>query len=72
MNGIPTVTKNLLAINVLMFLALLVGERQGVDLNAILGLHFYMSDEFMPYQLLTYMFMHGDLSHIFFNMFIRT
>lgn len=69
MNGIPTVTKNLLAINVLMFLALLVGERQGVDLNAILGLHFYMSDEFMPYQLLTYMFMHGDLSHIFFNMF---
>ena len=69
MNNIPTVTKNLLAINVLMFLALLAGRKLGVDLNANLGLHFYMSQEFMPYQLFTYMFMHGDISHIFFNMF---
>ena len=69
MNNIPTVTKNLLAINVLMFLALLAGRKLGIDLNAILGLHFYMSQEFMPYQLFTYMFMHGDISHIIFNMF---
>ena len=69
MNNIPTITKNLLAINVLMFLAMLVAEKQGVNLNSILGLHFFMSEEFMPYQLVTYMFMHGDISHIFFNMF---
>lgn len=69
MNNIPAITKNLLAINVLMFLAKLVAEKQGVDINGILGLHFFLSEEFMPHQLLTYMFMHGDFSHIFFNMF---
>ena len=69
MNRIPVVTKNLLAINVLMFLALLVANKNGFDLNDILGLHFYLSDEFHPYQLVTYMFMHGSFSHLFFNMF---
>lgn len=69
MNGIPTITKNLLAINVLMFLGLLVAKNKGVDLNSILGLHFFMSDDFRPYQLVTYMFMHGNFAHLFFNMF---
>jgi membrane associated rhomboid family serine protease len=69
MDKIPTVTKNLLAINVLMFLALLVGQRWGIDLNDYLGLHFFLSEGFMPHQLITYMFMHGSLSHIFFNMY---
>ena len=69
MNNIPTVTKNLLAINVLMFLALLVAEKQGVDLNSVLGLHLYASEGFQPYQLVTYMFMHASVTHLFFNMF---
>lgn len=69
MNGIPVVTKNLLAINVLMFLAAIVAEKYGIDLENILGLHFYMSSDFHPYQLVTYMFMHGGFTHIFFNMF---
>ena len=69
MNRIPVVTKNLLAINVVMFLALIVADKNGIDLNNILGLHFYMSEEFHPYQLVTYMFMHGGFSHLFFNMF---
>ena len=69
MNGIPTITKNLLAINVLMFLALFVAERHGIDLNAILGLHLFISEDFQPYQLVTYMFMHGSITHLFFNMF---
>lgn len=69
MNRIPLVTKNLLAINVVMFLALIVADKNGIDLNNILGLHFYMSEEFHPYQLVTYMFMHGGFSHLFFNMF---
>lgn len=69
MNGVPVVTKNLLAINVLMFLALIVSEKYGLDLNNILGLHFFMSEEFHPYQLVTYMFMHGGFTHLFFNMF---
>lgn len=69
MNGIPVVTKNLLAINVVLFLAMLVAGKNGIDLNNILGLHFFMSEEFHPYQLITYMFMHGGFSHLFFNMF---
>lgn len=69
MDRIPVVTKNLLAINVVMFLALLVAEKNGIDLNHLLGLHFFMSDSFHPYQLFTYMFMHAGFSHLFFNMF---
>lgn len=69
MDRIPVVTKNLLAINVLLFLATLVCEKQGIDLGAILGLHFFASSDFYPFQLLTYMFMHGGFSHLFFNMF---
>ncbi len=65
----PPVTKNLLIINVLCYLATLVAGRNGLDLNDMLGLHFFLADKFMPYQLLTYMFMHGSFEHIFFNMF---
>ncbi|MCM1372427.1 MAG: rhomboid family intramembrane serine protease [Bacteroides sp.] len=69
MNQMPPVTKNLLIINVLCYLAMLVAGRNGIDLNDMLGLHFFLADKFMPYQLLTYMFMHGSVEHIFFNMF---
>ncbi len=69
MNKLPVVTKNLLAINVIMFLATLVAEKQGIDLSNILGLHFFESSEFYPFQLVTYMFMHSGVGHLFFNMF---
>lgn len=69
MNTMPPVTKNLLIINVLCFLGMNVAQMYGIDLNGILGLHFFLADKFMPYQLLTYLFMHGNLEHIFFNMF---
>ena len=41
MNTIPTVTKNLLIINVLMFLGTIVAQSYGIDLNNYLGLHFF-------------------------------
>ncbi|WP_163223696.1 rhomboid family intramembrane serine protease [Bacteroides sp. 214] len=69
MNNIPAVTKNLLIINALLFFATFVAEKYGIDLNNILGLHFFMSDAFNPIQLVTYMFMHGGFEHLFFNMF---
>jgi len=40
-----------------------------IDLTNILGLHYFESPLFEPYQLVTYMFMHGGVSHLFFNMF---
>jgi membrane associated rhomboid family serine protease len=69
MGSIPVVTRNLLIINVLAFLASVVLGMNGVDLNNILGLHFLLAKDFHLYQLFTYMFMHGGWWHLFFNMF---
>ena len=69
MNTIPTVTKNLLIINVLMYMGTIVAQRYGIDLAEYLGLHFFLADNFNVAQLITYMFMHGSFTHIFFNMF---
>ena len=69
MRSIPTITKNLLIINILAFLAYVVLRTRGVDLNDIFGLHFFLASRFHIYQLFTYMFMHGGWDHIFFNMF---
>lgn len=71
MPKIPNVTKNLLIINVLAFLATeVLGPTMGVDLTSYLGLHFFKAPDFKTYQLVTYMFMHGGFTHIFFNMFM--
>ena len=40
-----------------------------MDLNAICGLHYFGAESFHWWQPFTYMFLHADLSHIFFNMF---
>lgn len=69
MNTMPPVVKNLLIINVLCFAAKWVAKLYGLDLGMLLGLHFLLDGQFHFYQLLTYMFMHGNLEHIFFNMF---
>ena len=69
MNNIPTITKNLLIINVAVFAATYIFRGIGVDLNNVLGLHFFLAPDFHIYQLFTYMFAHGGFSHIFFNMF---
>lgn len=66
---ITTITKNLLIINVLVFIATWVFGRQGLDLNGLFGLHFFMAPDFRFYQLFTYMFMHANFEHLFFNMF---
>ena len=70
MNQIPPITKNLLIINVLMYMGTVVAKSSyGIDLSNYLGLHFFLSQDFNPIQIFTYMFMHGGLSHLFFNMF---
>lgn len=65
----PTITKNLLIVNCLVFLATYVFLLRGIDLGSDLGLYFFLSPDFHLYQLVTYMFMHGNIEHIFFNMF---
>ena len=68
--NIPTITKNLLIINLLAFMAMLAGKATlRMDLNDVLGLHFFMASDFHVFQLFTYMFMHANFQHILFNMF---
>lgn len=69
MNHLPTITKNLLIINVLCFFGSIVAQRYGINLNDYLGLHFFLADNFNTAQFITYMFMHANFQHIFFNMF---
>ena len=75
LNSIPPIVKNLIAINIVLWLASLVTpsffSRWGlnIDLTDILGMHYWASAKFNPAQLVTYMFMHGGFNHIFFNMF---
>ena len=65
----PKVTKNIIIINVLMFLGTIVAQSYGINLTKYLGLHFFLASDFNPAQLITYMFMHGGWGHLFFNMF---
>ena len=69
MNTMPPVTKNLLIINVLAFASTYVAGLYGIDLKDLLGLHFFLASDFRIYQIVTYMFMHANFQHIFFNMF---
>ena len=66
---IPTITKNLLIINLIAFLATIVLQLRGIDLADIGGLHFYMANDFHLYQFVTYLFLHANFMHILSNMF---
>ena len=68
--GLPTVVMNLLILNALVFLFTLLNPIEQItgDLNDLLGLHYFTSPLFRPWQLLTHMFMHGGIGHIFMNM----
>ncbi len=68
--GLPPVVKNIILINVIMWLAdLTIRSISGMDLTMTLGLYFPRSDHFMPIQIVTHMFMHGGFWHLFFNMY---
>lgn len=69
MNKIPTITKNLLIINVLFYMGTLALQKYGIDVHSLFGLHFFKASGFRIYQLVTYMFLHEGFQHIFFNMF---
>lgn len=72
LSQIPPVTKNLIIINLIVWLAMFVlPGKIGTGLENFGGLHYFLASDFNPAQLLTYMFMHSTQSfaHIFFNMF---
>ncbi len=66
----PPVTLNLLIINGLFFLATtLLPDTASNRIIEKLALFFWESPFFMPSQVVTYMFLHANLTHLFFNMF---
>ena len=66
LSALPPVTKNLIIINVIIFLATLVNENFMIGTFAL----FYpTSPYFHWWQVVTHMFMHGGFWHIFFNMY---
>jgi len=87
MMRLTEVVKNLLIINVILFIGtlLILGEatpEMSMELinepdpskfrewrKMILALFYPTSEYFKPFQLVTHMFMHSDLRHLFFNMF---
>ncbi len=66
---LPTIVKNLLIINGLVFFLQVVLEQREIDLADYAGLHYYHSPLFKPWQPLTHMFLHGSFMHLFSNMF---
>lgn len=68
--NLPPVVKNLLIVNIILLLATYVlGGKFGLNLSQYMGLYFPTSEFFRPHQIFTHMFMHGDFTHLFFNMF---
>jgi membrane associated rhomboid family serine protease len=66
MGRLTPIVKNLLLINVIVFaVTYLFGF---IKLNEILGLYYFASPNFYPFQFFTYMFAHGGMMHLLFNM----
>ena len=70
LNNIPQVTKNILILNIMFFVATLILETQKIDLVSQFGAHYVNSPLFQPFQIITHFFMHGSILHIFFNMWL--
>ncbi len=66
--GMPPLVLNLIIVNALFLLITNLFKEQ-FNLYSLLGLHYFTSPNFESWQFVSYMFMHGDLYHLVFNMF---
>ena len=62
---LPQLTKNLIIINLIVFLALSIHP----ILYNYLSLYYFSNELFQPWQIVTHMFSHASFMHLFFNMF---
>lgn len=67
MNNLTDVVKQLIIINIILFIGTTYLPMLP-ELKSMLALHKPGAGNFMPIQLVTHMFMHASLSHLFFNM----
>lgn len=73
-SNLSPVVKNLLIINIICFIPSIFFTHGNFDTVAdpmghYFGLHYFNAPEFRPWQIITYMFVHGGWAHILFNMF---
>ncbi len=73
MNQITDAVKHIIIINAIVFVGVYGSAAIGSEgvseyLSSLLAMYFPLSDSFRPFQLITHMFMHADVSHLFFNM----
>jgi membrane associated rhomboid family serine protease len=67
--NLPSVTKNILLINGIIWLSAWIFPERVFDLTGVFGLHYIQARDFQLYQLVTSMFVQEEFSHLFFNMF---
>lgn len=68
--NMPPVTKNLLILNVLFWAVMALVPSIDTRLTQWCALHYFTSPGFNVAQLFTYMFLHANFTHLFFNMFM--
>lgn len=64
----PPVTKNLLIINIIIWIAMAMVRPVSGFLESYGALYYFTSDQFFPWQLFSYMFIHANFTHLLFNM----
>jgi len=68
--NLPQAVKGLLIINIaILILAYILGATTNINVSREIGIYFFKSELFKPYQIITHMFMHGDYIHLIFNMY---
>ena len=67
--NIPPVIKNLVLLNIVVFIGIEVMAAKGIYLRNVLSAYPINSPFFQPYQIVSHMFVHSGIGHIFFNMF---
>ncbi len=67
--SLPPVVKNLLIVNIIVWLAMLLFPTLDRSIMRLLSLHYFESPGFNIAQLFSYMFLHSGFMHLFFNMF---
>ena len=65
----PPVVKNLIIVNILIYIATVLLPSVNSFLAQYCQLYWFSSPWFHSWQYITYMFLHGGFSHLFFNMF---
>jgi len=68
--NLTPVVKNLIIINIIFFVGTwFLKQTAAIDLTEHLAAYYFNSPYFKVWQIISYMFMHAGLMHIFFNMF---